>query len=786
MSAGTAEPGRIEDLITRIGRRLQSRALRLRYRWGLPLAEPGKVAVSTSFRHPVDVSRRTSYIALYRQSFAAACEREREEAARLRTHHIDLLGHPSVHGPHIAWSLDPVSGREWPRVFSPDIVYRGPDRLGDIKLAWELNKHQYFFTLGKLGWLDDDPAYGQEIVRQISDWIDDNPIYTGIHWIGALESGARAISWIMAYPFFADAVDEGFEQRFARSLAQHMMFIERNLSTGRVTNTHLIGEAAALVVGGLFLSCNNSPRWLDLGLSLLNQEVARQVTPDGVHVERSIAYHRFCLDHFYLVMAMLAANGREFPKSTLERVERMTEFLADALYPDGSAPAYCDGDDSRGLWCRADAPTDYHGLIAMGAACFGRGDFKGVLGGVPSEELLWLGGPEAIALYADLPRSTPTHLSATYPGGGYYVLRGGWQPSSPVTVFDCGPLGHGPAAHGHADALSLQVHAAGFPFLVDCGTYSYNLDYRWRDAFRSTRAHNTIVVDACDQSELGDRLSWVSQARSRCRRWVATEWFDLVDGEHDGYRRLADPVGHRRIATVVRPGFWLIVDLLDSIGEHSIESLLHVHPDCRIALDAARMSFTLTAPNGSVLDGRVLANSLSSCALAIRSGTDPDDGVWYSPSYGVRVPGQAVVLQGYNRGPARIVTVLSTGGDWAPSLDVGDSMMRLGIEEPQGGGSHTLRVGLDGSASWNDDEISAVADLVYQNSAGVLWAANVRTVRVPNSLTLHSPRPATSLVLDGDHCAVTYSAEPPRDLDIAVGNGISVTVNGRPTTARTL
>lgn len=785
MNGGTAEPGRIEDLIARIGRKLQAHALRWRYRRGLPLAEPGKVAVSTSFRHPVDGSRRTAYIALYRELFASACGQERQAASLLLSHQFDILGHPVAHGPRIAWSLDPVSGREWPRVFSPDIVYRGPDRLGDIKLAWELNKHQYFFTLGKLGWLDDDPAYGHEIVRQISDWIDDNPPYTGIHWIGALESGARAISWIMAYPFFADAVDDGFEQRFARSLAQQLIFIERNLSTGRVTNTHLIGEAAALAVGGLFLSCSNAPRWLEVGLSLLNQEAARQVTPDGVHVERSIAYHRFCLDHFYVVMAMLAANGLEFPRSTLERVERMTEFLADALYPDGSAPAYCDGDDSRGLWCRADAPMDYHSLIAMGATRFGRGDLKEVLGGVPSEELLWLGGPEAVSHYADLPQRKPAHLSAAYPGGGYYMLRGGWQRSSPVMVFDCGPLGHGPAAHGHADALSFQLHAAGFPFLVDCGTYSYNLDYRWRDAFRSTRAHNTIVVDACDQSELGDRLSWLSQARSRCRRWVATEWFDLVDGEHDGYRRLADPVGHRRIVTFVQPGFWLIVDLLDSIGEHSIESLLHVHPDCRAVLDGDGLRFTLTAPNGSILDGRVLANSLSSCALAIRSGGDPDDGVWYSPSYGVRVPGQAIVLQGQNRGPARIVTVLSTGGDWVPRLDLGDSLMRLGIEEPQGGPSHVLGVGLDGSACWNDDEISGDADLLYRNSTGVLWAANVRSLRVPDALTLDSPLPVASLELDGDHCAVNYSVEPPIDLDIAARSGITVTVNGRPATVRT-
>ena len=57
------------------------------------------------------------------------------------------------------------------------------------------------------------PLTAVEIARQIDHWIDDNPYYSGIHWISALEAGTRVISWILAYPFFGPVADEHFRQK---------------------------------------------------------------------------------------------------------------------------------------------------------------------------------------------------------------------------------------------------------------------------------------------------------------------------------------------------------------------------------------------------------------------------------------------------------------------------------------------------------------------------------------------------------------------------------------------
>jgi uncharacterized heparinase superfamily protein len=619
----------------------RSRLRRLQYRLRRPTLRPGPATIASAFRHPIDHANRTALAARYRERFPEGVRATLDEAQRLLDHHFRLLGHSIHYGREIAWSRDPVSGRDWSRGFSLTIPYRGADRLGDVKLPWELNKHQYFFTLGKAAWLTDQPIFAREIVTQIDHWIRDNPSYSGIHWVSALESGARVLSWILTYPFYRDVCDDAFLGRMTESLTQHTLFVERHLSVGPFANTHFVGEAATLVVSALFLDCCHSKRWLEKGLRSLEVEITKQVRADGSHVEQSIAYHRFFLDHYYLVDALLRANGRSFSVLTLQRMESSTEFLMNLRFPDGSVPAFGDCDDARAIWCGSEAPRNYSSLLTLGALLFHRGDFKSIARRA-SEELLWLYGEAALASFDELPAQAPTHTSWAYPDAGYYVMRGGWNVGDPVLAFDCGPLGHGPSGHGHADALSFQLHALNYPFLVDSGTYSYNLDYRWRNIFRSTRAHNSVVIDGLDQSVIKDRMSWSFMATARCRQWISTEEFDLVDSEHDGYRRLSDPVSHRRVLIFLKPDIWLVYDLLTGIAPHEAEVLFHVRPECAITLSHDLSSAVLTAPGRQQLNVRPVECGDISTRLETLDGSDESAPIAFSEEYGQKVPCSAI------------------------------------------------------------------------------------------------------------------------------------------------
>src|SRR5207244_4218272 len=68
-------------------------------------------------------------------------------------------------------------------------------------------------------------------------------------------------------------------------------------------------------------------------------------------------------------------------------------------------------------------------------------------------------------------------------------------------------------------------------------------------------------------------------AHVRVLRWRAEQDVDVLDAEHTGYERLAEPVTHRRrICFVKEPFAWLVLDSLAGRGEHRVESFLHLAP----------------------------------------------------------------------------------------------------------------------------------------------------------------------------------------------------------------
>ena len=114
------------------------------------------------------------------------------------------------------------------------------------------------------------------------------------------------------------------------------------------------------------------------------------------------------------------------------------------------------------------------------AVLFQRGDFKKIVDSFPPDAA-WLLGSDGGNRYEILNEEEPSEKSKALPDSGYYVMRTGWDRQSHYLNFDCGEIAAGvsaedipSAAHGHADALSIEVAAYGVPILVDPGFYTYN------------------------------------------------------------------------------------------------------------------------------------------------------------------------------------------------------------------------------------------------------------------------------------------------------------------------
>lgn len=499
---------------------------------------------------------------------------------------MDLLGLTDLYvGHEIDWHLEPLSFTRSPLKHWKEFDGLSSAKTGNRKILWELNRHQHFFTLGAAFWLTGDERFGRTFARHLETWMEQNPPGLGINWSSSLEVSFRAMSWIWAFHFFRDSdhFTPALFKEALKYLYAHGRHIERYLSTYYSPNTHLTGEGLGLYYLGTQLPfLEAAAGWRKLGEDILLSEITRQILPDGVYFEQSTWYQRYTVDIYSHFVILRSLFGDPFYDGKAELIESRLgtafDFLAHVTLPDGRTPLIGDDDGGRMLPLTGDQPDDLRGSLAAGSVILGRGDHKHVAGRA-SEDLFWLTGTDGIASFETIKETKPETMSRNFADGGYAVMRDGWQPTDNYLVVDCGEVGSLSGGHGHADTLSIAVAVHGKTLLVDSGTYTYHESKPLRDYFRSTVAHNTLVIDGESSSAPGGTFAWKTRADARQERWISEERFDLFEGSHNGYRRLEDPAVHSRSILFLKNDYWIIRDLAETNGEHEYSLNFHFAND---------------------------------------------------------------------------------------------------------------------------------------------------------------------------------------------------------------
>jgi len=487
-------------------------------------------------------------------------------------------------GDEIDWHRDYKNKKRAPLIFCKDIDYQDFKVAGDFKYIWELNRHQHLIVLARAYAISQDVRYKNEVERQLAGWIRANPFKRGINWTSPLELGIRLISWSWVWSLI-----EGFEQELVnewlRTIFQHCLYISRNFSKYSSANNHLIGEAAGLFVASHTWSFEGyTGKWLESSRRILEEEIVKQTYPDGVNKEQAVCYQQFVMDFFLLSALLARKKGMDFSKAYWNTLEKMMEFIASLMDFGGNVPNIGDADSGRAVVLseRSDF-NNYRSLLATGAVIFQRGDFKRKAGQI-DEKTLWLLGNGAKAEFEAL-YSGDLVPAAKFVQGGYFFLSAKTEtPEEIKLLFDCGPLGYlSIAAHGHADALQFVLNVGGREFLIDPGTFVYQYPPEWRAYFRGTAAHNTIRVDGMDQSVIGGYYMWLKKAKSDLISFQDDKEKTVVEGVHDGYRRLKDPVLHRRKILLEKKKRRIIVtDHIECRKNHYVEQYFHFHPKCEL------------------------------------------------------------------------------------------------------------------------------------------------------------------------------------------------------------
>ena len=181
---------------------------------------------------------------------------------------------------------------------------------------------------------------------------------------------------------------------------------------------------------------------------------------------------------------------------------------------------------------------------------------------------------EAGSVAARTNRFSPP-ASRLFRQSGIAVMR---QDSHHLLALCCPKGRQGYCAHTHNDFLSFELEAFGRTFIADCGSYVYTQSPEWRNRFRFTAFHNTIVVDRCEQNafSLIDMFDIGSRVKPSVQHWSSTSERDVLDAAYtlvlpDGGKATHE----RRFVFKKDRGRWLIRDRVVGCGSHAIETRFH-------------------------------------------------------------------------------------------------------------------------------------------------------------------------------------------------------------------
>lgn len=432
---------------------------------------------------------------------------------------------------------------------------------GAVEKLWRYNLH-YFDTLNA----SNAKQLHEQHRRLLARWIGENPAGQGSGW-EPYPTSLRIVNWIK-WALAGNALDEAELD----SLATQVRWLTGRLEIHLLGN-HLFANAKALVFAGLFFSGPEAAAWLKTGLRILAREIPEQILPDGGQFERSTMYHALALEDMLDLVNLTQAFGAALDAAALAvtgswplRIAPMQAWLATMSHPDRGIGFF--NDAAFGIAAATDRLEHY-------AARLGYRFSPGL--------------PDGVTRLAD---------------SGYVRI----QAQDALALLDVGPVGPDYLpGHAHADTLSFELSLFGQRTFVNSGTSQYGLGAE-RSRQRSTAAHNTVVVDGQDSSEVWSGFRVARRARPAQLEIGGAGDALTVSCSHDGYRRLPGKNMHRRVWRA-GPGYLELSDHVSGAFGQA-EARFHLHPEVRVEPGATARHCQLTLPGGQQVSVQLDAATL--------------------------------------------------------------------------------------------------------------------------------------------------------------------------------
>jgi uncharacterized heparinase superfamily protein len=425
----------------------------------------------------------------------------------------------------------------------------------DVPKLWLYHLH-YFDDLNATDAAERASWHREFLAR----WVSENPPAEGNGW-EPYPIARRVVNWIK----WAWSGSQ-LEPAWVASLAVQVRWLRSHLEWHLLGN-HLLADAKALVFAGCFFTGPEADEWLKRGLAIWSQQLTEQVLSDGGHFELSPMYHAATTADVLDVLQLMRKVPARFPDGAAGGLasvaSSMLGWLVVMTHPDGDIVQFND--------------AAFDGAPATTSLCA----YATQLG------VTWT-----------TPRGRVLQLSAS----GY--VRVDCEAAS--AFLDVAPIGPDYLpGHAHADTLTFELSLFGERWIVDGGCSTYDAsEQRLRE--RGTAAHNTVIIDDLDSSEVWS--SFRVARRARVHGTVVREGAAGIEirAEHHGYRRLGTGVVHYRQWTF-NANQMCVRDVVSGAWKTAVAHVL-VHPevtttrvaDAAVSLRRGERQTTLAVRGGTM------------------------------------------------------------------------------------------------------------------------------------------------------------------------------------------
>lgn len=437
-----------------------------------------------------------------------------------------------------------------------------------------------------------DERYAAALADLLESWMAATESEEGPGW-DPYPISARVVNWLRALALLPpDALPDRVRARVHASMGRQLDVLAARLEWDLMAN-HLLKNLVALFVGGLFFSGPRAARWLNTARAYLWRQFAEQVLPDGVHFERSPMYHKDALSNMLLVFAVADAVGEPCPGDARERLARMVSALDALSRADGRLHVFNDCVERTGL-SKESVEDAAHRITSRRIARRAGG---------------WELAHAGFFGYKD-------------PAGDFsLVIDGG----SPGPSYQPG--------HAHSGLLGFELDLGPEPLVVDSGVKGYDGD-DLRAFVRSTRAHNTLMIDGLEQSELWGTFRMARRAEAVGAAAAVAESGYSFEGSYHPYHSRS--ILHSR-AMSASPGLLTVEDRVEGAPGKPLASFVHFHPDW----DAVIRDDRVVVTKGS---RRVTVVPIGADDFALERGAASPAQGWYCPAFGVAISNAVLVL----------------------------------------------------------------------------------------------------------------------------------------------